>query len=308
MIETHFGLSRRPFPATPDLSCYYPATSHERILTRLTEALDDGEGTILLTGAPGLGKTLLCHLLLDRLGQGYETSFLIHTHLRDRAGLLQALLYDLSLPYEGRSEQEMRLALIDHLLVRFREGRRTVILIDEAQHLPPDLLEELRLLGNLEGQGGRAVQVVLVGQPEIFHTLSHPGLTSLRQRLVVRLQLEPLALEEAADYLLALLRSAGGRAERIFGLEALELLARQTLGVPRLLNQTAQLSLRLAAENHSTEVDVEIALEALSMLGLNNESAENHGNPSDDSVLRLDGSAEQSDPAYRLFKTMGRTA
>src|SRR5688500_17732329 len=118
MIESHFGLSRRPFPATPDPHSYYPATGHERALARLLDGLADGEGVVMLTAAPGLGKTLLAHLLLERLGGDVEASFLVHTHLRDRAGLLQALLFDLSLPHEGRGEQEMRLALMDHLLAR----------------------------------------------------------------------------------------------------------------------------------------------------------------------------------------------
>jgi type II secretory pathway predicted ATPase ExeA len=303
MIESHFGLCRRPFPATPDLSCYYPATSHERALARLLDGLGDGEGVVLLTAAPGLGKTLLGHILLDRLGENVETSFLIHTHLRDRAGLLQALLFDLSLPHEGRGEQEMRLALMDHLIGRFRQGKRSVLIIDEAHHLTPDLLEELRLLGNLEGQGGKAVQVVLIGQPELLHSLGHPGLSAMRQRLAVRARVEPLGLEEAADYLLAHIRSAGGRADRVFGMEALEVLARQTGGVPRLLNQAGQLALRLAAENGVAEVEVEVALEALATLGL---SAEANGG-GEEEVLRLDeGSAD--DPSCRLFLAQGRSA
>src|SRR5262249_891723 len=197
------------FPATPDPSCYYPASSHERALDRLSRALADGEGLLLLTGPPGTGKTLLCHALLGRLG-GACTAFLTHGHTRDRARLLQAVLYDLSLPHEGRGEQEMRLALVGRLLETFAAGRRTVIVIDEAHHLTAEQLEELRLLGNLEARGARAVQVVLVGLPELRETLAHPSLAALRQRLTVRAALEPLGLQEAADYLLHHLRVAGG--------------------------------------------------------------------------------------------------
>src|SRR5262249_52871575 len=155
---------------------------------------------------------------------------------------------DLSLPHEGRAEQEMRLALIDHLLKRYAGGSRTVVLIDEAQHLGVELLEELRMLGNLEGQAGKAVQVVLLGQPELLDSLGRPELASLRQRVAVRATLEPLGVEEAADYLLHHLRAAGARAEQVLVDEALELLARNTHGVPRLLNQAAHQALRLAAE------------------------------------------------------------
>jgi type II secretory pathway predicted ATPase ExeA len=268
MYQTHFGLRQRPFPATPDPARYYPATSHERAVARLLNGLADGEGVLLLTGAPGTGKTLLCHCLLERLGPRTNTAFLSNSHVGGRAGLLQAILYDLSLPYENRGEQEMRLALTDHLLRSYTEGRGTILIFDEAHHLSPDLLEELRLLGNLEARAGKAVQVVLVGQPGLLETLRRPELTALAQRLAVRAEVQPLALQEAADYLLHHLRIAGGRPERLFADEALELLSQQTRGVPRLLNQAAHQALNLAAESGAVEVDAEAALEALTLLGL----------------------------------------
>jgi type II secretory pathway predicted ATPase ExeA len=268
MSATRLLLRRRAFPTTPDPTCYYPAACHERALDRLLGGLEAGEGVLLLTGPVGTGKTLVCHALLERLGEGVATAFLSQGHLRDRAGLLQALLYDLSLPHEGRGEQEMRLALIGRLLETFAAGKRTVIVVDEAHHLAPEQLEELRLLGNLEARGSRAVQVVLVGLPALRETLAHPDLAALRQRLVVRVSLEPLGLQEAADYLLHHLRIAGGKPERILNEEALELLARGTQGVPRRLNQAAHLALSLAAEADAAEVDAEAALEALAQLGL----------------------------------------
>ncbi len=274
MGASHFGLRQRPFPATPDPARYYPATSHERALARLLGGLGDGEGVVVLTGLPGTGKTLLCHCLLERLGSGVSIAFLTNSHVGDRAGLLQAILFDLSLPYEERGEQELRLALTDHLLRGYEAGRGTILIVDEAQHLTPDHLEELRLLGNLEARSGKALQVVLVGQPALLETLRRPELAALAQRLAVRADLEPLALQEAADYLLHHVRVAGGRPERLFADEALELLARQTGGVPRLLNQTAHQALNLAAEAGSAQVDAEAALEALALLGLDAEVAE----------------------------------
>ena len=274
MGASHFGLRQRPFPATPDPARYYPATSHERALARLLGGLGDGEGVVVLTGPPGTGKTLLCHCLLERLGSGVSIAFLTNSHVGDRAGLLQAILFDLSLPYEERGEQELRLALTDHLLRGYEAGRGTILIVDEAQHLTPDHLEELRLLGNLEARSGKALQVVLVGQPALLETLRLPELAALAQRLAVRAELEPLALQEAADYLLHHVRVAGGRPERLFADEALELLARQTGGVPRLLNQTAHQALNLAAEAGAAQVDAEAALEALAVLGLDAEVAE----------------------------------
>src|SRR5262249_2830825 len=110
MYETHFDLRHRPFRTTPDPSHYYPATSHERTLTRILQGLNDQEGVILLTAESGVGKTLLGHAILERLGDNVVSAFLTNGHLRDRLALLQAILYELGLPYEGRREQEARLA------------------------------------------------------------------------------------------------------------------------------------------------------------------------------------------------------
>jgi type II secretory pathway predicted ATPase ExeA len=274
MYPNHFGLRQRPFPATPDSACYYPATGHERALARLVDGLADGEGVLLLTGPAGTGKTLLCHCLLERLAGSVESAFLTNSHFRDPAALLQAILYELSLPYEDRDEQERRLALTDHLLTRFAAGRPTVLIVDEAQHLKPDLLEELRLLGNLEARAGKALQVVLAGQAELMETLRRPELASLRQRLAVRIELGPLPLQEAADYLLHHLRVAGVQPETIVTDEVVEILARGSGGVPRLLNQAAHLALNLAGEAGAEQVDVEAALEALAQLGLEGETVD----------------------------------
>jgi general secretion pathway protein A len=274
MCESRFGLRRRAFPATPDHTCYYPATTHEQALQQLQEGLADGEGILLLVGEPGTGKTLLGHCLLDRLGPTTQAAFLTQSPTLARSGLLLALLYDLSLPHQGLSEQEMRLSLIDHLLEQYSQGKRLVLIIDEAQQLSVEQLEELRLLGNLEGHAGKAVQIVLLAQSSILPTIARPELASLNQRLVVRVQLEPLPVEEAADYLLHHLRLAGGQAEAILGSEALQELARHTGGVPRRLNQAAHLALRLAQAAGAPEVELEIAQEALIRLGLFNEPAD----------------------------------
>ena len=137
---------------------------------RLLQAVQDDEGIALVTGAPGTGKTLVLHCLLERLGDGAVSALLTNSHFPGRIGLLQAVLYDLSLPYEG-GEQELRLRLTDALLQTYKRGERTVLLVDEAQHLSVDLLEELRLLGNLEAGQGKALQVVLAGQPALLETL-----------------------------------------------------------------------------------------------------------------------------------------
>ncbi len=268
MYESHFGLHRHPFPTTPDGSWYYPASAHEHALAQLAQALQDGEGFALLTGTPGTGKTLLGQRLLEQAAPETCRVFLTHSHVSDAAGLLQSLLYDLGLPHEGKSEAELRLALTEHLLQHYTAGRPTLFILDEAQHLTPDLLEELRLLGNLEGSKGKALQVVLLAQTEFEGTLHRPGLAAFRQRLGALARLHPLGLHEAADYLIHHLRLAGGQAETFLTDEALEVLARGAGGVPRLLNRAGHTALRLAWQAGAETVDAEVALESLALCGL----------------------------------------
>ena len=268
MYETRFGLKCRPFPATPDDAFYYPATGHEATLATLAKAVRDEEGLALLCGAPGTGKTLLGHCFSERLANEAVCAFLPNSHLADRSALFQALLFDLKLSYEDGSEQVLRLRVTDYLLETSAAGKRSVLLIDEAHHLSLDLLEELRLLGNLEAGGKKAIQVILLAQPALLEKLACPELTSMRQRLTAQVQLEPLGVDESVDYLLHHLRHAGGRPEQIIDEAGLEVLARGTKGVPRLLNQAGHQALTLAAAAEASMVDAEAALEALAALGL----------------------------------------
>jgi type II secretory pathway predicted ATPase ExeA len=268
MYQSHFGLRQRPFRSTPDPGAYYPATVHETALQQLRQAIADDEPVALLVGEPGTGKTLVAAQLLDRLGPDVSRVFVTNSHLQRRADLFQAILYDLGMNYEGRSEQELRLALTDRLLADYGNGRRTVIVIDEAHHLPADLLEELRLLGNLETPNGRAVQTVLVAQPSILETLRRPDLRAFSQRLTVKTELGGLTGEEAADYVLHHLRVAGARPEALIDDEALGLLARGSAGLPRVLNQAAHLAMTLTCEAGAGRVEAEGVLEAFARLGI----------------------------------------
>jgi type II secretory pathway predicted ATPase ExeA len=266
MYEAHFGLKQRPFRSTPDRECYYPATSHEQALAPLRLALADGEGFSLMTGEPGMGKTLLCHRLLE--SEPAPTAFLTNSHFPSRAAMLQAILFDLSLPHELGSEQALRLALTEFLLKNLAQDRRTLLVIDEAHHLTPDLLEELRLLTNIESGRQKALQVLLAAQPQFEKCLTLPQLASFRQRLMVRCRLEPLGRHESADYLGHHLKLAGGWPDKIFTEEALDIIARATGGVPRLLNQAAHLSLVLAFQAGVSIADAEVAMEACAAMDL----------------------------------------
>jgi type II secretory pathway predicted ATPase ExeA len=268
MYVAHFGLRHRPFRPTPDPAAYYPATTHEHGLHQLRQALADEDGLALLTGEPGSGKTLLATLLVEKLADQAACVYLTNGHLAGPADLFQAVLYDLGEPYEGKTAQELRLSVTDGVLNRFAEGRRTVLLMDEAHHLSPSVLEELRQLGNLETRDGKAVQAILFALPEIDETLQRPDLRAFRQRLTTGAALDRLPTEEAADYLVHHLRIAGARPEAIVSDEAVELIVKASGGLPRLINQATHLALELTCQAGEGRMDVEGALEALSRLGL----------------------------------------
>jgi type II secretory pathway predicted ATPase ExeA len=302
MYETRFGFRQRPFPATPNAACYYPATGHESALARLREALDEQQGLALLTGVPGSGKTLIGQCLLERLGTQTLSAFLTNSHFPGREGLLQAMLYDLSLPFEGATEQELRLRLTEFLLQNVKAGRQAVLVVDEAHHIGLDLLEELRLWGNLEAGSMKALQVVLIGQPSLLETLRQPELAALQQRVESKVELPPLGVEEAADYLLHYLRRAGARPEAIISDEALDVLARNTRGVPRLLNQATRQALVLADAAEAAYVDVEAVLEALGVLGIEvADEVEAAGTVSLAGLQNVSESEGETDSACRLY-------
>jgi general secretion pathway protein A len=252
----------------PDTALYYPASTHESALAVLQRGIAEDEGILLLTGEPGTGKTLLGYILLERLDNEIESAFLTNSHFADRAALLQAILYDLGLDHSDASEQTLRLRLTDQLLKNVAAKKRTLIVIDEAHHLNADLLEELRLLANLEAGAGKAVQIVLLAQPRILEALRQPGLESLQQRVAVRAALGALDIEEAYDYILHHIRFAGAKPEKLFDESALESIARGARGIPRCLNQAMHQALVLAEEGELPKVDAEAALEALSSLGM----------------------------------------
>jgi type II secretory pathway predicted ATPase ExeA len=268
MYETHFGLTSRPFRPTPDTAFYYPSTTHEHALASLRRGLDDDEGILLVAGDLGSGKTLLAWRLLEELEESYRSVLLTNSYFANRGDLQQAILFDLGLPYQNVSEQTARLMVMQACLEHFRNGGKTLIVIDEAHHLSPVLLEELRLLSNLEGKDGKAVQVLLVALPEIEKTLERQALSALRQRIMTRVTLDTFSPDESVDYLRHQIRIAGGDPDKLFGEDVLDILTHASNGIPRLLNQSAHLAFTLSKENGIDHVDAEAAIEAITQLGL----------------------------------------
>lgn len=277
MDWSQFGIARRPFRPAVDVGSYYPAATHEAALAAVIAALDRRDPAALIDGPAGTGKSLVARLWLDRLLPDVPRVILPNLHAARPADLLQAILFDLDQPYQGLSEQELRLAVTARLLAAVPSGHPTVVVIDEAQHLSPAVLEELRLLGNIETADGSALFLLLVAQPNFRATLANPGCAAFAQRVGVICHIEPLTVDESADYLWHQVKAAGGNPTKLFDAEAVALLAGACGGVARLLNRAASLAAELAAGAGAKTIDVEAALEALARLGLGpaaDESAE----------------------------------
>jgi type II secretory pathway predicted ATPase ExeA len=289
MYEQFFELSARPFPATPDSGAYFPAASHEESLALLKCAMNDGESISVLIGGPGMGKTLLCHLLLESIDPRHALVFLNQVNNPSVESLLQAILHDLSISFENASEQTLRLRLSDFLIDRFSQGSKTIIIIDEAQNLSRAQLEEIRLLTNLEGRSGKAVQILLVGQEAFAQTLEGDAMESFRARVAVVSRLRPLSDEETMEYVRSHILRVGGSADSIFTATALSEICEYAAGIPRRMNQICHRALTLAFAHECGTLDGEYVHMAASQLFLAKigERVESHHLPTIGSPRRL---------------------
>ena len=275
MDDSRFGLTRRPFRPTPDTDSYFPSATHEAALAELRDAFDNGDEGAILTGEAGCGKTILAHRFLDWLTDETKRMLLPSARYANAADLHRAILFDLGQPWQGRNEQELRLAVADHFLAELAADRRTAMVIDEAHHLSADAIEELRMLSNIAKPSGRATFVLLAGLPTLRDRFETPWLAAAAQRYRTRSVVEPLAEGDATKFIWHQLESCGARdPERIIGEEAATMIADLSHGVPRLINHLASTALALAAMAESTTVDVEAVLEAGDRLGLQPDGAE----------------------------------
>lgn len=292
MDWSHFGMDRPPFRPAVDAAAYYPAPSHAAALAALVAAFGRRDPAVLIDGAGGVGKSLVARKWLDDLLPDVPRVLLPNARAERPADLLQAILFDLGTPYQGLSEQELRLAVTGHLLDAAAGGFPTVVVIDEAQHLSPAALEELRLLGNLEARDGAVMFAVLVAQPTLRDLLRRPACAAFADRVAVRCALDPLAADDAAAYLRYRVCAAGGDPAKVFDGGAVPLLVSACGGLPRVLNRAAGLAFELAAEAGAGAVDVEAAIEALGRLGIAPPDEDGTG----DAVL-LPHPAREAEPA-----------
>jgi len=268
MDFAHFGLARRPFRPTPDTDAYCATAAHEAAGSVLARTYADGGGVVVLDGEPGTGKTLVVLRFLESLPAATCRILLQATKCSRPADFFQAILFDLGQPYQGMSEQELRLAVYSEMLNALAQDQAVVLFIDEAQNLTGEVLEEIRVLGNLESKESKALLVILVGQSALRELLNKPESASFAQRVAARARLSPLVHEESIRYVRHQLRECGGRPEWLITDEALTLLANHTGGIPRVLNRVSLLAFALAEAAGVKEVDAEPVIDALIQLEL----------------------------------------
>jgi general secretion pathway protein A len=239
MYLPHYNLQQLPFRNTPDPRFFYETPRHNEALANLVYAVEQRRGFVLLSGEIGSGKTLVTHLLLQHLEDHAQIALIRNTHLNS-AQLIRLICDEFSVQVHAQADKAaMLLALNGFLIQQLAEDRLVVVIIDEAQNLSDKVLEELRMLSNLETSSDKLLQIVLVGQPELRDKVSQPHLEQLRQRIALSYHLDPLTLEEIAQYIqhrLAVAAGGDGLHKAVFTPEAVAKIARFSRGTPRIIN------------------------------------------------------------------------
>jgi len=241
MYKQFFGLNKNPFEISPDPFFYHATPRHNEALASLHYGVGRRKGFIVITGEVGTGKTLLVRCLLAELRKNNIAFGYVFNPLLSTNEFFQYIMADLGLQYSGRSKTEMLLDLNRFLIQRHARGLITALVVDEAQALRPDLLEEIRLLTNLETSQQKLLQIVLMGQPELECVLDSPGLRQLKQRVSLRCQLLPLDEEQTRAYVFSRLERAGAGSEPpVFEPEALARVFEYSRGIPRIINNLCE--------------------------------------------------------------------
>src|SRR2546426_8252654 len=243
MYKSFFGLKENPFNVNPDPRYLFLTKQIEEALSGLMYGIQTRKGFITLTGEVGTGKTTLVNRLLDWLHlRRTKTAFLFNSRMNS-SQLFDFILAEFDIPCDNRSKSQQLMKLNQWLLERYRAGETAVLIVDEAQNLTFPVLEEIRLLTNLETSTEKLLQIVLSGQPELVDKLTLPPLRELRQRIMLRCKTAPLTKEQTHDYIAERLRIAGASGELIFSPKTVETIHLYSLGIPRVVNLLCEHSL-----------------------------------------------------------------
>jgi type II secretory pathway predicted ATPase ExeA len=265
MYLKFFGLTARPFSLTPDPRFLYLTPSHREALAQLIYGVQEQKGFILLVGEVGTGKTTLLRALLKRLSADTAVAYVMNSTLRFDE-MLEYILADFGVTTAGKNRAQRLMALNRFLIDRRRNGLNSVVIIDEAQNLTVQTLEQVRLLSNFETHSDKLLQIVLVGQPELRTKLQRPELRQLRQRIALRCSIGPMTPEEVEPYIISHLRIAGAGDRQIFTPIAVARIAEYSRGVPRVVNMLCDHCLLMAYGNQVKRVDRDITERAIQYL------------------------------------------
>ncbi len=272
MYHNFYGLIRPPFEMTPDPSFLYLGETHREGLATLVYGVRSRKGFVMLTGEVGTGKTTLLHALLAQLDASTDSAYIFNP-LLEPLDFFRLLFDDLGIEEICFSKAEYLLALNHYLIDRLKDDRTVLLIIDEAQNLSPEMLEEIRLLSNLETPNSKLIQILLVGQPELSEMLDRDALRQLRQRIVLRYELTPFDAGESEFYVEERLRLAGYTGKGIFKRSALRELFAVTGGVPRLVNAVCDGALLTGYGRDQATLDAEIIREVANDLHLDQDPA-----------------------------------
>lgn len=241
MYERHFGFRERPFTLSPDPAFLYRSRKHGMALTMLEYGLINEAPIIVVTGEIGAGKTTLIRHLLNQFDERTAVGLISNTH-KSFGYLMQWVAMAFGLPHEGKDKVALYQAFVEFLIGEYAKGRRTVLIVDEAQNMDADTLEELRVISNINADKNLVLQTILVGQPELRDTLRQSRLEQFAQRIAVDYHLDALELKETREYIQHRLELAGGN-RNIFMPDAVLAVFEHSAGVPRLINSLCDTAL-----------------------------------------------------------------
>lgn len=255
MYEKYWGLSRLPFQIVSDPDKYFPSSIHEEARSRISYAIRFGKGAALFTGEVGMGKTTITNVIASQLSDKNIELAIIVNPLLQVNDFLREILYQLKVDSSSTNKLDLVHQIHDRLVDNYRNGKTTVLIIDEA-HLITDtpIYEEIRLLLNYQFKGDFLITVILVGQPELRRIIRN--MTSLEQRLTIKFHLRNFSFEGTRDYILFRLKHAGGK-DSIFTMNAIKLIHAYANGIPRKINQICDMSLLITSYEKKHNVDVE---------------------------------------------------